>query len=165
MVGLVLILLASAFQRLLLYEAAYGYTQLRLYSHVFMVWLGATFIWSLLTLWLRPNRFAVGAFLATLSFLITLNVVNPDAFIAGQNLTRYQTTGKLDTPYLTTLSDDAIPILVQVVNQVSNNDQQILSNHLHNRLGRMQENTNWQRWPSFHLARWRAYNILVESQN
>jgi hypothetical protein len=63
MVGLVLVILASAFQRLLLYEAAYGYTQLRLYSHVFMVWLAVTFVWLLATLWLRPDRFAIGAFL------------------------------------------------------------------------------------------------------
>jgi hypothetical protein len=56
-------------------------------------------------------------------------------------------------------------LLVQTVNQVSDDDRQILSNHLQDRLERMEENSNWQRWFSFHLARWWAYNLLIKSQN
>ena len=40
MVALVGVMLVSAFQRLLLYEAAYGFSRLRMYTHVFMIWLG-----------------------------------------------------------------------------------------------------------------------------
>jgi hypothetical protein len=39
MVALVGIMLLSAFQRMLLYEAAYGFSRLRIYTHVFMLWL------------------------------------------------------------------------------------------------------------------------------
>jgi hypothetical protein len=164
MVGLVLVILASAFQRLLLYEAAYGYTQLRLYSHVFMVWLAVTFVWLLATLWLRPDRFAIGAFLAILGFVLTLNAINPDALIAERNLARYQATGKLDVHYLTTLSEDVVPALVLAMDQVTGDERERLSDHLRDRLGRMEEDTRWQSWPSLHLARWRAYELLVESQ-
>jgi hypothetical protein len=164
MVGLVLVILASAFQRLLLYEAAYGYTQLRLYSHVFMVWLAVTFVWFLVALWLRPDRFAIGAFLAILGFVLTLNIINPDALIAERNLARYQTTGKLDVHYLTTLSEDVVPALVLAMDQVTGDEREVLSSHLRSRLERMEENTRWQNWPSLHLARWRAYELLVESQ-
>lgn len=164
MVGLVLIILASAFQRLLLYEAAFGYTQLRLYSHVFMVWLGFAFIWFLGTLWFRPNRFAIGAFVTSLGFLVTLNVINPDAFIAKQNLARYETTGKLDAYYLTQLSDDAVPILVWKVGQITGEEQRILTDHLYSRLDRREMQYNWRRWPTFHFSRLRAYKLLVESQ-
>jgi hypothetical protein len=164
MVGLVLVILASAFQRLLLYEAAYGYTQLRLYSHVFMLWLAVTFVWLLATLWLRPDRFAIGAFLAILGFVLTLNAINPDAYIAERNLARYQATGKLDVHYLTTLSEDVVPALVLAMDQVTGDERERLSDHLRDRLGRMEENTRWQSWPSLHLARWRAYELLVESQ-
>jgi len=164
MVGLVLVILASAFQRLLLYEAAYGYTQLRLYSHVFMVWLAVTFVWFLVALWLRPDRFAIGAFLAILGFVLTLNAINPDALIAERNLARYQTTGKLDAYYLTTLSEDVVPALVLAMDQVTGDEREVLSSHLRSRLERMEENTRWQNWPSLHLARWRAYELLVESQ-
>src|SRR5215213_2387555 len=39
LVGLVIVMLVAAFQRLGLYEAAYGFSRLRTYTHVFMIWL------------------------------------------------------------------------------------------------------------------------------
>ena len=42
-VALTTIMLASASQRMWLYEQAFGFTQLRVYTHVFMVWLGVLF--------------------------------------------------------------------------------------------------------------------------
>ncbi|MBM4464180.1 MAG: DUF4173 domain-containing protein [Chloroflexi bacterium] len=163
MVGLVLVILASAFQRLRLYEAAYGYTQLRLYSHVFMVWLAVAFVWFLVTLWRWPDRFAIGAFVAALGFLVTLNAINPDAFIARQNLARYQATGKLDAYYLTRLSEDAVPALVQAVGQVTGDEREVLMDHLRYRLESMEASARWRSWPSFHLARRRAYDLLAGS--
>jgi len=162
MVGLVLVILASAFQRLRLYEAAYGYTQLRLYSHVFMVWLALVFVWFLVTLWCWPDWFAIGAFVAAMGFLATLNAINPDAFIVRQNLTRYQATDKLDAYYLTTLSEDAVPALVRALDQTSGDERTVLVRHLGHRLQRMDESTHWQSWPSFHLARRRAYALLAQ---
>ncbi|MBN1668619.1 MAG: DUF4173 domain-containing protein, partial [Anaerolineales bacterium] len=41
LVLLVGVMLVSAFQRLHLLEQAYGFTRLRMYSHIFMLWLGA----------------------------------------------------------------------------------------------------------------------------
>jgi len=162
MVGLVLVILTSAFQRLCLYEAAYGYTQLRLYSHVFMVWLAVAFVWFLVTLWRWPDRFAIGAFVAALGFLVTLNAVNPDAFIARQNLARYQVTGKLDAYYLTRLSEDAVPALVLAIDQVTGDEREVLGDHLRYRLERMEASARWRSWPSFHLARRRAHDLLAE---
>jgi hypothetical protein len=164
MVGLVLVMLASAFQRLLLYEAAFGYTRLRLYSHVFMVWLGFSFVWFLGTLWYRPDRFALGAFVAALGFLITLNTINPDAFIARQNLARFKVTGKLDAHYLTQLSDDAIPTLAKNLEQVTAEDRSILEDDFQARLEGRDSKKNWKKWPALHLSRRRAYRWLVGSQ-
>ncbi len=177
MVGLVLVILASAFQRLLLYEAAYGYTRLRVYGHVFVVWLGFTFVWFLGTLWFRPDRFALGAFVAALGFLVTLNAINPDAFIARQNIARINSEASiatqlepgryqaaLDVHYLTRLSDDAMPTLLRNLDQMNYKDRQVLRDHLRERLERMEENTKWRKWPAFHLSRQRAYRLLVESQ-
>ncbi len=164
MVGLVLVILASGFQRLRLYEAAYGYTQLRLYSHVFMVWLAVAFVWFLVTLWRRPDRFAIGAFVAALGFLVTLNAINPDAFIAGHNLARYGATGKLDAHYLTRMSEDAVPVLVLAIDQVTGDEREVLGDHLRYRLKRMEASARWRNWPSFHLARQRAYDLLAKNR-
>jgi hypothetical protein len=109
----VLVILASAFQRLSLYEAAYGYTELRLYSHAFMLMLGAVCGWFIVTLWVRPDRFAIGVVVCALGLVIGLDLVNPDAFIARQNLARYAATGDIDLAYLSRLSADAVPVLVE----------------------------------------------------
>ena len=42
--GLVIVMLISAYQRLVLYEMAYGFSRLRTYTHVFMIWLGLLLI-------------------------------------------------------------------------------------------------------------------------
>lgn len=161
LVASVLVFLASAFQRMSLYESAYGYTELRLYSHIFMIWLAAAFVWFVGTLWSRSQHFALGLFAASLGFVLTLNLINPDAFIARQNLARYQASGKLDADYLTILSDDVVPELVAAVNQVSGQEQQILQEHLHIRREHLAATLTAQSWPSFHWTEWRAYTLLT----
>lgn len=187
MVGLVLVILASAFQRLRLYEATYGYTELRLYVYVFMGWLALTLAWFLVTLWWRPGLFAIGLMAAAMGFLATLDGINPDAFIVQQNLARYQSTGDLDVLYLTSLSDDAVPGLVAALSQTQGDDEllpdptcqrdgdgppagddclttrsAILEEELSGRRRAMEEDSSWRRWQSFHLARWSAYQILAD---
>lgn len=126
LIGFVLVMLVSAFYRMGLYETTYGYTELRLYVYVFMVWLGGLLAWFLLTLWQRPELFPVGIILTCVGFLATLNLLNPDAFIVRQNLAHYQATGKLDATYLVSLSNDAVPGLMAVLAQVKSDDQEML---------------------------------------
>ena len=44
LVALLLVMLLSAYQRLGLYEAAYGFSRLRTYTHVFLIWIGLLLI-------------------------------------------------------------------------------------------------------------------------
>ncbi len=185
LLALVLVLLVSAWRRMALYEAAFGYTELRLIVYVCMVWLALALSWFLLTLWLRPDRFAIGALLAVMGLVATLNLINPDAFIARQNLDRYVQTGDLDVVYLTSLSDDAVPQLVRGLNlTVSDEAEQltracfrgwmmdyeaescyatpheILLTELNGRYQSLSTDTAWQRWTSFNLPRWQAFGLL-----
>jgi hypothetical protein len=185
LVGLVLVMLVSAWRRMALYEAAFGYTELRLIVYVCMAWLGFTLVWFLLTLWLRPDRFAVGALLAVMGFVATLNLINPDAFIARQNLDRYVQTGDLDAAYLASLSDDAVPQLMRGLTvTVGDGEEQltllcsrswmmdyeevdcyatpheILLTELNGRYQTLISDSSWQRWTSFNLVRWQAYGLL-----
>ncbi|MDQ3927556.1 MAG: DUF4173 domain-containing protein, partial [Chloroflexota bacterium] len=164
MVGLVLVLLASAFWRMLLYQEAYGYTHLRLYVHIFEIWLALTFLWLLVTLWVMPNRFAIGSFVAAVGFLVTLNVANPDMLIAERNLDRYYTTGKLDVAYLAGLSEDAVPLLTQAADRVGGVEGELLRKNLDRRKVSMDGSTSWQEWPAFHLSRMQAYDALAERE-
>lgn len=111
----VVIILASAFYRVTLYEAAYGYTVSRLYAQVYMVVLAFALIAltigvarTLDTGVLFRQVFAV----AVMAFAV-LVFWNHEAWIASANIDRSATTGKLDAVYITRdLSLNAIPVIV-----------------------------------------------------
>ncbi len=114
MVVLVGVILVSAFQRLLLYEAAFGFTRLRMYTHIFMIWLGALLAVVVVLEILRKERFfALAALLASIGFAATLVLLNVDAAIVHQNVARAPQGKGLDVPYLASLSPDSIPALVR----------------------------------------------------
>lgn len=106
---LVSVILVSAFQRLLLYESVFGFTRMRTFPHVFMIWLGillaAVVVIELLN---RRRAFALAMLLAAIGFAATLPVLNVDAFIVKANIERYQATGDIDIGYLASLSEDAV---------------------------------------------------------
>ncbi|MBN1172327.1 MAG: DUF4173 domain-containing protein [Micromonosporaceae bacterium] len=103
-----LMIVASALWRMWVYEQAYGFTRLRLLVSAFELWLGLVFLLiiaagvRLRTSWLP--RFALAS-----GFVVLLGLawLNPDGFIAGQNIDRYERTGKIDIAYLRDLSPDA----------------------------------------------------------
>lgn len=166
MVALVLVLLASAYWRLSLYEQAYGYTHLRLYVEVFELWLAATFMWLLLALWWKPKRFAIGAFVAALGFLATLNLINPDATIARGNLERYHATGKLDASYLMGLSADAVPALLPVLDTMPPSpERSALVRDLWSRLRTFEQSSEWREWQALHWSRSEAFALLTANRD
>ena len=88
---------ASALHRMQLYQDAYGFTRLRLFVDVFEGWLGFVVLAVVVAgvvrwgAWLP--RFALSP---ASSALLGLAAINPDAWIAGHNIDRYEATGKLD---------------------------------------------------------------------
>ncbi|MCY1017423.1 DUF4153 domain-containing protein [Pyxidicoccus sp. MSG2] len=113
MVALTVVIVASAVKRMTLYEDAFGYTRLRLFTHVFMFALGAVLTWRAVTLWWRPERFAIGAFVTALGAVVAVNAVNPDALIVRLNIARATDSSGPDVSYLSGLSSDAVPELVR----------------------------------------------------
>jgi hypothetical protein len=106
-------MLLSAFQRLSLYEAAYGFTTLRTITHVFMIWLGVLLaVMVLMEIFNQFRRLALVLFLVLFGFSLTLNLLNVDQFIAQRNLEHASAGNRLDASYLVhQLSDDGIPTL------------------------------------------------------
>lgn len=118
MVAFTGVILFSAVQRMLLYEAAYGFTHLRVYTHVFMIWLGVVFGAYLLSLFrVRPQIFALGVVLCCIGYLGTLNLMNVDLYIAERNIARFEQGDELDTSYLRYLSSDAVPAVILLFEQ------------------------------------------------
>ena len=109
---LVGIMLVSAFQRLGLYESAYGFSQSRTYAHVFMIWLALLLVAVVVLEYLhKERRFALAVVLAVLGFSGSLAMLNVDGFIVKQNLHRAVKSQELDVAYLANLSSDGIPAL------------------------------------------------------
>ena len=109
------VILASALQRMRLYTAAFGLTELRLYTTVFMFWIATVLAWMGWTVLRNErDRFTFGALATGLILLAATNLANPDAFIARINLNHHIVSGReLDTEYLVgDLSADAVPTLV-----------------------------------------------------
>ncbi len=114
-IGLTLLIVLVAFQRLRLYEEAYGFTMLRLYSHIFAVWIALIFLLLAADFagLFRRRRWFVGAVsLSAMAVLLALNMINPEAIVVSLNADRAQATHKIDAQYLATLSSDATPTLL-----------------------------------------------------
>src|ERR671930_113438 len=110
LVALALVVMASALQRMRLYQREYGLTELRIYATGVILWLGCVFVLLAATvLRARPRGFATGAVVAGFVATLALNVLNPDALIARTNLDR----PKIDVAYVSRLSADAVPTLLQ----------------------------------------------------
>lgn len=154
LIAQVIIVMASAFRRLYLYEQAYGFTTLRLYSHAFTILLAVIFLVLAYKI-LRSasdQAFAFPAFLAFIAFLVGLNLINPDAFIARQNLARFDATGKIDAAYLSLLSSDAFPVLKSRYQSLPPGDQKVLAGAFSRQ---SDENSKDYRrgWQSWNLSR------------
>lgn len=170
LVALVGVILTSAFQRLLLYEGAYGFTQPRLYTHVFMVWLGILLVTVvILEIRRRQHAFALAILLTALGFAASLNALNVDALIAARNVERARAGQTLDIPYLATLSDDVVPTLAAMYEGEMRRSatQEGLQESIAGALAChavLNNNYNYERlaWSSFHLARVRAQNTWGE---
>ena len=114
-IGLTLLIVFVAFRRLSLYEEAYGFTMLRLYSHIFAVWIAIVFILlAAETAGAFPRRrWLVGATsLSAMALLLALNLANPEAIVVNLNIDHARFTHKMDPQYLAELSSDATPTLL-----------------------------------------------------
>src|SRR5215203_3666006 len=77
MIGLLFVIVASALQRMYLYQQEFGLTELRLYTTIFMLWISAVLIWFVLTVLRdRRERFAFGALLASFAAIFAINGMN-----------------------------------------------------------------------------------------
>jgi hypothetical protein len=151
LVALVFVVVASALERMRLYEQAYGLTELRLYAVGVILWLGLVFLWfSVTVLGGRRNLFATGAVIAGFAATAALNVANPDAIIARTNVDR----PRIDVAFVAGLSDDAVPALLEALPTLRPDVRQAIAAEL---LRRSEKSGDWR---SFNLARLKANSLL-----
>jgi len=110
---LTLAVVASALYRMSLYQDAFGYTVLRVFVDGFELWLGLVVVFLLVAGVRLSGRWVPRAVLVSAAvFALGFAAMNPDAWVAGRNIDRYDAGRSLDTAYLSALSADATPVLV-----------------------------------------------------
>lgn len=140
--------MAIATARLGLYERAYGATVLRLYSTWFAWWLGALFV-PVGAAWvgLFPSKRWLGkaGVVLALTWLVAVNVINPEAMVARRNVAHAERTGTFDGAYLASLGPDATPTLLARLQRLERLEESARLEELE-RLDRAQRQELQDRW-------------------
>jgi Domain of unknown function (DUF4153) len=153
-IGLVLVIAASALQRLRLYYASYGLTDSRFYAMVLLFWIGAMLVWLAATV-LRGRReaFAFGTLASGLATVALLFVIAPDEVVARANVARMAPADapvRFDVAFATSLSADAVPVLIEALPALPPDLQCPLARHLLRRWPADRERSirawNWSTW-------------------
>ncbi len=160
MVLLVFIIMASALERMRIYQQQYGLTELRVYTTAFMLWLAAVLAWFALTVLRgRRKRFAFGAMVTGFAAIVALNVLSPDALIARVNIQRAAQGKKFDANYTASLSADAVPAILEGLQRLPQKEKCALA-------ARVRQ--NWSQgespgWRSWNYSRRRAGKMISEN--
>jgi len=156
---LALIVMASALQRMRLYQETFGLTELRVYTTAFMGWLFLVFMWLAFTVLRgRPERFVFGIFVAGLAVLVALNALNPDGLIVRRNAAIAGDDRPFDSAYAVNLSPDAVPSLVTHFNEVPPADRCAIASELRRRY--VESENDWRTWS---WGRFRARRAVSSS--
>ena len=156
-VVLVLVMLASALERMRLYRAEYGLTELRFYTTAFMTWLGVLLVWFLLTVPRgRRDVFARGVLASAFAALFLLHAADPEARIVKANGTLERA---FDVGYALTLGADAAPVLVEIAPSLDAGRRGALARGLLQRWE--MPDTDWR---TFSLARARARRVVGDAE-
>jgi Domain of unknown function (DUF4173) len=146
LIAMLFVIMASALHRMYLYQDTFGLTELRLYTTAFMGWLALVFLWFMgSVLRGKRERFAFGALVAGIACIALLDGVNPDALIARVNTARAARGKQVDVLYLTTLSADAVPVLINALPGLSPVNRRDASYRLLMRLAQATR-SDWRSW-------------------
>lgn len=145
------IIVASALSRMYTYQKAYSFTGERIFVMAFELLLGSIFLLVIgagLRLrgdWIPRVTLGLGVIM-----LLSLAVLNPEAYAAERNIARYQEVGKIDAWYLRALSADATPALATLPDPVRRCTLSWISGKL----------ANQDPWYAWNLDRSRARQAL-----
>ncbi|MBU3146938.1 DUF4153 domain-containing protein [Clostridium sp. CF012] len=157
LVAFTLNMLFSANFKLTLYEAAFGYTFLRISVHLFMLLL---FILCLVVgagIWCKKIPIVKSIVVITIIMYTLINYLNMDGFIARKNIERYNETGKLDAYYLTSLSFEAVPYLIELRDKSDSNIKIVIDKNLKYRKEVLDKENSWT---EFNFSKNRTRKLL-----
>lgn len=159
LIGMSTIMLASAYQRLSLYEDAYGFTIDRLLAHAFMIFLVVIFAYTFIHIWIEKISLLHFYLIIALIFYTIVNVINIEQIVVDNNIERYQQTGKIDIYYLDSLSYTGTDGLITLY-EMGEDDPELL-NILHQRKEWIEQHPQ-SSWQSFNFTKQKTMEKLKE---
>ncbi len=112
-----LVIVCTAFSKMVLYIQSYGMTRLRILTSVFMLFLTVVLLCVAIEQFLKKLPTLRIAVLTATLCLALLGFVNVDRVVAAYNVQAYRSgaLSQLDMDTLTELNDDAVPYLIQLM--------------------------------------------------
>jgi hypothetical protein len=187
------VIIMSAVKRLSVYTDGYGLTFSRFLAFVFLFWIFSVFLIFLYKKIFQEKKEAVFLFCVfclTIVFWAGVNALNPDAFIAKENIERVAQGKELDLRYLSRLSEDAVPEIVKIFDKdIDDAMKERVANDLYVRYNppynlpctmnelikntdkcefipfqeRLENIRKAQKWQSFNLSKAKALRALEEN--
>jgi len=167
LVALTLVVLASAWYRLDLYQQAYGWTELRFYALAMIVFLAVALVITGGCVIADRMRYALQPVIgAALAVALAVNALSPSAFVARADVQRRidpsalpaDAERRMDPGYLVSLGDGAFPVLVELLPSLPSADRDLLRAWLQwTATGRARGPDPWE---SFNVDRVRARDAL-----
>lgn len=157
-----IVILLSSMRRIGLYIDALGYTQMRVWGMMFMPWMAVIFVGLLMSIFqVRRNVFGLVLMVTAMGYLASIALIDVDGFVAARNVNRYLQDDKpIDLCYLNRLDVEAIPSIIQLMENTEDADQLMwMENYLVDR----RDMLTWyddHGFMSFHFARHNALQNL-----
>lgn len=123
MILLTIIIIASSFIRMHMYEAAFGYTVLRLLVFVILITESILMIPTVMYIFNSEVNIVKYYMIIMLCSYIVINFMNFDYIIARRNVNRYYEVNDIDLDYLFNYGTDNVEVLIELFNNTS--DKQI----------------------------------------
>lgn len=119
-IGCTFVMILSSAYKMYLYESAYGFTRLRLYVYMILIYLAVFML--VLTLGVIKSKWQIMRYviLFGLVYFIFVAYINWDSVIVDRNIKHYYQTGQIDMLYLANLSEDAVPELLEFMKKEPN---------------------------------------------
>ncbi len=156
-IGLVGVLIASAFHRLVLYMGVYGLTELRFYVAIAIVWIALAFVLLGYAVLLPTRAFLPRVLVATLFIAVfVLYAINPAAIVVQTNFSRENVQEAFDVEYALSMTGDAAPALVGGLANLTDTQREQIEKGLAERWAA----DDASRFRDWNYSRWNAARIV-----
>ncbi|WP_312699751.1 DUF4173 domain-containing protein [Sedimentibacter sp.] len=149
-------LLVSSYYRMSLYDSAYGFTRLRILVYMFLFFEALGLAATLLYIVKHNFNLLLVYVVIGIGFYLTINVAKIDTIIAKRNIDMYIAgkTESLDLYYLSSLSVDAVPEMMRLV------DDENVDNVVKN-ITRKYLRDSYEYISNMEYT-WQSYNLSIE---